>query len=200
MDDKSLYYRPKKASGSGLIDPLVTIEDILPDEIRWVVSQGTSANSYIIEPVSSRQGINFGLDKCSIIQQSSSLDEAQLRYLSETILDPTSYYSKPVLFRRFPSFYFFVVRIFHQKQYLDVMMDTANAGWEFWHNSGIGAPLNVTAWNRVGFEMRRLAQLLFPEISTSFFVRKWRPHQIDWFYKELNVNHYNGNTKDTLCS
>lgn len=69
MDDNSLYYRPKKISGSALVNSLVTIEEILPNEIRWVASQGASANSYIIEPVSSRRSIEFGIDECSIIKQ-----------------------------------------------------------------------------------------------------------------------------------
>lgn len=95
-----------------------------------------------------------------------------------------------MLFRRLPSVYFFAIRIFHQEQYLDVMMDTANYGWAFWHNSGIGAPLNVPVWNRVGFEMRRLSQLLFPEISTRVFATKWQPHEANRFHKKLNIiNH-----------
>lgn len=139
------------------------INRLLPGKMRWVAEQPEYGESYIINPIKS---LTHGIKGCLILEKCKNLNEIQLSKVSSFVLDTRPYWVRRYTRggRRRPrksSGLIFAIRLYRERQFLDIMMDFRiyGRGCALFHSAGYfeSKPLN---WSKD--EMRQLVRELTP--------------------------------------
>lgn len=143
------------------------VKTLLGKRTFKIVSKPERVESWIVfaDPMAQIHG----LTDCIILAPGPALSGDQIETLREAILTPESYFTGWPKFRRFPSVPNFALRIWRNKDYVDLLLDLTNPGWEF----HCGAE-RYSWFHWVGTTMQRLAKELFPKFASPSSRSMWK--------------------------